>query len=185
MRRVALGLACVVAGVCVAVAVTTSGSAVTQPPSGGTTLMLTSTQEGATQLHANPRGMWDYYGQLTNTNVKLRGSYRALCAALEPTPPPAPHPAFTGQVRASTTDSDRLTCTVVVLFGDPATTDGGSMVIEGVLNKPAGSELFAASSARLLAVTGGTGSDYDGSVGKAKAMGPNAMGSREILVIYW
>jgi hypothetical protein len=179
MHRVALRVACVVAGACAAVAVATSGSAVTPPTNGGTTITLTSTQEGRAQLRPDPHGMWDYYGQLTHTDPNRRGSYRALCAALEPAPPPPPHPAFTGQVRASAANGDRLTCTVVVLFGTP-TINAGSLVMQGVLNKPAGSELFAADSGRLLAVTGGTGVLNEGGVGKAQAIG-----SHKILVIYW
>jgi hypothetical protein len=142
-------------------------------------MQLTSTQEGRVQLRPDPHGMWDYYGQITSTNSNQTGSYRALCAALEPsTTPPGPHPAFTGQTRASTAGGDRLTCTVVVLFGAAST--GGSLVIDGVVTRPSGSDLFAAASDRVLAVTGGTGVLYEGSQGKALPSG-----GHHITVIYW
>jgi hypothetical protein len=65
---------------------------------------------------------------------------------------------------------------VVVLFD----AGNGSLVMEGVVTRPAGSELFAALSARLLAVTGGTGTIYEGSQGKAQPTG-----THQIYVVYW
>jgi len=181
MRRAALTVACVVVGTGVAVVLAASGSAVAPPLDGGTPMQLTSTDEGRVELRADPHGMWDYYGQITSPEPNQSGSYRALCAALEPsTTPPARKPAFTGQARASDAAGDRLMCTVVVLFGGETATTGGSLVIEGVVTRPAGSELFAAPSGRQLAVTGGTGGIYQGSQGKAQATG-----SHHISVVYW
>jgi hypothetical protein len=180
MRRSALRVASVVAGTSVAVVLAASGSAVKPPPvpPGPTPLTLTATLEDRVVLLTSPRGMWDYYGHVeSSNNADGGGSYRALCRALEAPPPPGPHPAFTGQARTSTVIADRLTCTIVVLFEN----DNASLVMEGIVTKPTGSELFAASSDRALAVTGGTGSlTYQGSIGVAK---PD--GNHRITIAYW
>jgi hypothetical protein len=178
MRRVVLGVACFVAGTGVAVVLAASGSAVKPPPppNGATSLVLTATQEDRDVLLTSPRGMWDYYGKITSSNNES-GSYRALCTALEAPPSPDRQAAFTGQARASTVIGERLTCTIVVLFEN----DNASLVIEGVVTKPAGSELFADASSRALAVTGGTGgTTYQGSLGVAQPTG-----SDEITILYW
>jgi hypothetical protein len=178
MRRAALRVACVVVGTAVAVAMAASGSAVKPPPApnGPTPLVLTATNEGRVVLLTSPRGMWDFYGHVTSSNNE-EGSYRALCAALEAPPPPGPHPAFTGQARASTDIGDRLTCTIVVLFEN----DNASLVMEGIVTKPTGSELFAALSDRVLALTGGTGATtYQGSIGVAQPTG-----NHQVSIFYW
>lgn len=177
MRRAALRVACVVVGTAVAVAMAASGSAVQPPTNGGTPLVLTASQEVRTGVLTGPPGMYGYYGKITGANHSQQGSYRALCAALEaPTTTPGPHPAFTGQTRASEVIGERLTCTIVVLFED----DNASLVMEGVVTRPTGTQLFAASSARVLAVTGGTGTVYQGSLGVAQPTG-----SHQITISYW
>jgi hypothetical protein len=178
MRRAALIVACVLAGTGVAVVIAASGSAVRPTPNSVSAVTLTTTQEGGIALVTSPRGMWDYYGHVESShNGDGSGSYRALCSALEAPPPSGPQPAFTGQARTSTVIADRLTCTIVVLFEN----DNASLVMEGVVTKPTGSELFAASSNRVLAVTGGTGSlTYQGSIGVAQPTG-----NHQITIAYW
>jgi hypothetical protein len=177
MRRAALMVACVVAATGVGVAIAAGGSPVRPPPGPDAKgLVLTTTQEGKVVLATTPRVMWDFYGKVASSNNES-GSYRALCTALEPPPTPGPKPAFTGQVRASTVIADRLTCTIVVLFEN----DNASLVMQGVVTKPAGSELFAAPSDRLLALTGGTGAmTYQGAIGVAQLNEP-----RKITIKRW
>jgi hypothetical protein len=71
-------------------------------------------------------------------------------------------------VRTATAADGRLTCDVVLLFGGDASPTGGSLVVEGVIDRPAGTALFAHASERVLAVTGGSGLLYEAKQGKAK-----------------
>jgi hypothetical protein len=178
MRRAALIVACVLAGTGIAVVIAAGGSAGTPTPNGISAVTLTATDEDRIALVNTPRGMWDYYGHVdSSNNADGGGSYRALCSALEAPPQPGPHPAFTGQARASLVIADRLTCTIVVLFEK----DNASLVIEGIVTKPTGTELFAVSSDRALAVTGGTGGlTYQGSIGVAQPTGDH-----KIAIAYW
>jgi hypothetical protein len=58
-----------------------------------------------------------------------------------------------------------MTCNIVLSFGSQ---DGGSLVVEGLVNTPSGRELFAAASDRLLAIVGGTGQTYDAKQGRVR-----------------
>jgi hypothetical protein len=168
MRRAALRVACVVAGTGVAVAMAASGSA---GPTAGTptSMTLTTSDDNGATLRPDPHGMWGYWGQFTSINPAAEGSYRATCTALGAVAASfVRRPAYTGQVRAAAAGDDRLTCDIVLLFGGDASPTGGSLVVQGVIDRPAGTALFAEDSDRVLAVTGGTGLPYEAKQGKAK-----------------
>jgi hypothetical protein len=117
--------------------------------------------------------VWGYWGQITGDET---GNYRATCVLLGETTSPV-IPAFAGRVRAATTPEDRVTCDIVLSFGGDAVPQG-SLIAQGLVKKPNGMDgLFAAPSARLLAITGGTGLKYRAKQGQA------AIGAGRTIVI--
>jgi hypothetical protein len=144
-------------------------------------MTLTATGEARMELRSDPNGAWGYRGQFTGGEANQTGSYRAVCDALEPSG--ALHrrrPTYAGQVRAATDTANRLTCTVLLLFGSDDPLVGGSLVIQGIIYRPPGTELFAVSSARVLAVTGGTGLNYEAKQGAAELTG-----AHRLVVVYY
>jgi hypothetical protein len=101
---------------------------------------------------------WGYWGRFTGTET---GSYRATCAWLAE--------SHWGDDPKPDNRDNRLLCTVVFAFrfraGSTAHSDGGSIVAHGLVKLPHGdAALFARSSWRRLAVTGGT-AQYAGRAG--------------------
>ena len=175
MRRAVLMVACVVAGTAIAVAVTATGSA-GPAPAGPVSMTLTTSHDDGVQLRPGPHGVWGFWGDFTSPDPVDEGGYRATCVALGPSGPPSPVPTYAGTARAAaTTPDDRLTCDVVLAFGGDNSA-GGTLVVQGLIKKPAGSALFAGpppTSVRLLAITGGAGMNYEAKQGKAKPSGEN------------
>jgi hypothetical protein len=173
MRRAALLIACVLAGTAVAVAMAAGGSQGSAPGTADPMTLTTSNEDGA-QLRPGPHGMWGYWGQFATGNPTDEGVYRATCVALGPTVSPlVRRPTYAGNARAATTPDERLTCDVVLIFGGDSSPFGGTLVVQGLVNKPAANKLFTAASPRLLAITGGAGLRYEAKQGKALPIGQN------------
>jgi hypothetical protein len=161
MRRVALGLVVVLAGVGVAVAMAASGPAAAVPTS-----PLTLTVGGAnhppfvSSLVLGSGPMWGYWGKITGDDS---GSYRATCVLIgDPTPPASGQlPTYAGRVRAADgTPENRLSCHIVLSFGGEDTS-AGTLIAEGLVLKPnANQGLFDLRYDRRLAITGGSGTNY-------------------------
>jgi hypothetical protein len=176
MRRVAPVVAGVLAsvGVAVAVAMAGNGPANSAP---GTLALQTGDFKPAVALGSGP--IWGYWGKISGqaTGIykgEVAGSYRATCILLgQSTPsPPAALPTYAGRSRsADTTVEDRLACNIVLSFGENSS--GDSLIAQGLVKKPdAGKSLFnVAYTERPLAITGGSGSHYDGKDGSATITG--------------
>jgi hypothetical protein len=148
MRRITR-VAGVVLLVSVAVAVAASPT-----PAEAEDLALVPASEDSVVIRDGGQGeagrTWGYWGRFTGSKT---GSYKATCSWLaashwgtDPNPNNRDH---------------RLFCTIVFAFrkqaGDPAHSDGGSLVAQGLVKLPgANGKLFARRSWRKLAITGGT-----------------------------
>ncbi|MEN3281869.1 MAG: hypothetical protein V7607_3009 [Solirubrobacteraceae bacterium] len=172
MRRIALGVVVVLAGVGVAVGMAASGPAVGLPAS-----PLTLTASGADHppvvppvvLGSGP--IWGYWGKITGGDT---GSYRATCVLLgAPTSSAnARLPTYAGRVRAADgTAENRLSCHIVLSFGGEDT-QAGTLIAEGLVLKPnANQGLFDLQYVRRLAITGGSGTYYSRKQGSASLDG--------------
>jgi hypothetical protein len=106
-----------------------------------------------------PGRTWGYWGRLDGIqnknplNTPTSGSYRATCVWL----------ADLMWASDPKKRDNRMLCTVLLSFhalptSSPYVPNGGSVVLQGLVKRPPKKEtLFANPSARLLAITGGTG----------------------------
>jgi hypothetical protein len=155
MRRVALGVVVVLAGVGVAVAMAASKPAIGVPAS---PLTLTAGKASPVVLGSGP--IWGYRGQITGDDT---GSYWAICVLLAaPTSSANTHmPTYAGRVRAADgTTENRLSCHIVLGFGGEDTS-ARTLIAEGLVLKPnADKSLFDLQYDRPLPITGGSGTYY-------------------------
>jgi hypothetical protein len=161
MRRDALRVASVALLVLVAAAAERA-----QPAGAQTPVNLTVQTEHYAVMVPGPPGkagrLWGYWGRFTGTES---GSYRGTCAWLA-------DPSW----GLDPTKRDwRYLCTVVLSFRaraqPPGPPIGGSLIAQGLINRPhAPDGLFAQSSDRPVAITGGAGR-YKGRYGWATLNG--------------
>jgi len=126
-------------------------------PPGSVTLTFKADQEHRAPIKGGDPGLagrtWGYWGRLTSLDAyQVSGSYRATCVWLA-------NPTWGS--RPKQRDS-RMDCTVLMSFrasaAPIATPNGGTMVAQGLVRRPANKEnLFARSSSRQVAIVGGTG----------------------------
>jgi hypothetical protein len=170
MRRVALGVVVVLAGVGVAVAMAASGPAVGVPPA--SPLTLTASEDNSSPVVLGSGPIWGYWGTLTGGDT---GSYRATCVLLgAPTSSANGHmPTYAGRVRAADgTAENRLSCHIVLAFGGDNDTLAGTLIAEGLVLKPNTNQgLFDPEYGRQLPITGGSGTYYIRKQGSASLEG--------------
>jgi len=139
MRRIALGAAAAALLVVAAVAFGAGGSA---GPTGQQTIWTWTTTQGRTVEREHKQDLLGYWGGLTPApqSPAPPAYYRARCVGL-------------------TDATDRpMVCDVVVFITNAA---GGSLVLQGVVDRRAPTEgLFASASAPKLALTGTTVSAF-------------------------
>jgi hypothetical protein len=152
MRRIGLAVAGAVLLAFAAVAVVARDSArtatTTTAPTTTTRTSLTVTPANEQQLSSSPslgepRGqVLTYAGDLRSGTVNM-GSFRATCVWL-------------GEENISGQTVRRVDCTVLLRLGN-STWPGGTLMAQGQLDRPPGSDLLGGFSKPQLAITGGTG----------------------------